>query len=208
MVQKIEIGNFDEYLKEIEKFPLLDQEEEKKLQNAGEREENKQTLYNSNLKLVVSIAKKLHGYGVSIEDLVRVGNEELLRAIDGYNRFSEKSDLMPSSYYIWGIRLGMAREIIKKRFSVFTSAIPTALEEKDFDRYYAYFFLEHVLIHLITYKENGSKDALEILGTALTSTFSDPDVKQRISDKNFIRTIPEFAEMLKAASPETYKELV
>jgi RNA polymerase sigma factor (sigma-70 family) len=202
MIQKTEFKNLEEYLEEIGKFPLLNQEEEKKLQKEADLEENKQKLFNSNLRLVVSVAKKLLGYGAGIEDLIKTGNEELEKAIDNYNSFAiNKPDLATSTYYTWRIRFGIIREIVNKKFPTLTTSIKKSLEENDFDSYYTYFFLEHILINLIIDKESGSKDALAILENSLISTFSDPELENRMSDKNFIREIPEFMEILKQTNP-------
>lgn len=209
MIQKIELKNLEEYLKEIGKFPLLDQEEEKKLQKEIDSVEgNKQKLFNSNLRLVVNMAKRLLGYGMEIEELIKTGNEGLENAIDRYNSFAtHKPDVTVSTYYVWWIRAGIIGKIVNQKFPMLAASIKKSLKENDFDNYYAYFFLEHILINLIIDKESDSKDALAILETSLISTFSDPELTNRISDKNFIHAIPEFMEILKKAQPEIYKNL-
>jgi hypothetical protein len=210
MTQKIELTNLEEYLKEIGKFPLLEEKEAKKLQKEiNIIEENKQKLFNSNLRLVVSVAKKLLSYGISIEDSIKIGNEELEKAINNFNSFAEnKPDLTTSTYYAWRIRFGIIREIINRNFPILTASIKRSLKENDFDGYYTFFFLEHILINLIIDKENGSEDATEILENSLASTFSDPELKNRISYKNFVREIPEFMEIIKKANPDIYKNLI
>jgi len=208
MIQKIELKNLKEYLKKIGQFPLLAQEEEKKLQKEIETEGNKQKLFNSNLRLVVSVAKRLLSYGVNIEDLIKIGNEELERAINTYNGFAKnKSNLVTSTYYVWCIKFGIIKEIINRNFPILITSIEKSLKENDFDNYYAYFFLEHILINLIVDKEGGSEEALEILKNSLISTFSDPELKNKTSDKNFIQKIPEFMEILKTTEAEIYKRL-
>ena len=75
------------YLKEISKYNLLTKEEEEHLvllmkkgnQNA------KKTLINCNLRLVVSIAKKYTGRGLSFLDLIQEGNMGLIRATETYD---------------------------------------------------------------------------------------------------------------------------
>jgi len=208
MIQKIDLKNLEEYLKEIGQFPLLKQEEEQKLQKEIAFNENKQKLFNSNLRLVISIAKKLLGYGVNIEDLIKIGNEELEKAIDNYNNFAQnKPELTTSTYYTWRIKVGIIREIVNSKFPVLTDSIKKSLKEKDFDSYYTYFFLEQILINAIVNKENDSDESLRILENSLISTFSDPELKGRMSDKNFIQEIPEFKEILKNADSEILENL-
>src|SRR4029078_793135 len=70
------------YLKEIGRIPLLSFDQEidlAKRVEAGD-ETAKQTLINSNLRLVVSIAKKYIGRGLSLLDLIQEGNQGLIRA--------------------------------------------------------------------------------------------------------------------------------
>lgn len=155
------------------------------------------------MRLVVSVAKKFLNYGVSIEDLIKIGNEELEKAIENYNNFAEnKSNPTTSAYYTWRIRPGIVREIVIKNFPILTASIKNSLKENNFNGYYNYFFLEQILINLISYKENGSSEALEILENSLISTFSDPELKNRIDDNSFIREISEFVEILKTANIE------
>jgi len=208
MIKKIELTNIEEYLKEIGKFTLLEKEEENELQKEINIEENRQKLFDSNLRLVVSVAKKLLGYGMSIEDLIKIGNEELEMAIDSFNSFAKnKPDLVASTFYTWRIKFGIVREIITEKFPVLTNAIKRSFKEKNFDDYYTYFFLEHILINLFIERENDSESATEILENSLISTFSDPELRNRIGDENFIREIPEFMEIIKKADSNIYDNL-
>ena len=72
------------YLREIGRFPLLTSEEEivlaKRVKAADMRAKHK--LVNSNLRLVVSIAKKYTGRGMLFLDLVQEGNLGLIRAVE------------------------------------------------------------------------------------------------------------------------------
>ena len=88
-------NSLGQYLKDITKYPLLSEEEEISL---GERKENRDLeargkLINSNLRLVVYIARTYVGKGVPLEDLISEGNIGLIRAVDKYdyrrdNKFS------------------------------------------------------------------------------------------------------------------------
>src|SRR3990167_1283155 len=69
------------YLKEIGRIPLLNFEQEIALAKRVEKGDKsaKQKLINSNLRLVVSIAKKYIGRGLSLLDLIQEGNQGLIR---------------------------------------------------------------------------------------------------------------------------------
>src|SRR3989344_3049910 len=75
-----------QYLREIGKVPLLVAEEEVELAKRFERREKaaKDKLTQSNLRLVVSIAKKYIGRGLSLLDLIQEGNQGLIRAVEKY----------------------------------------------------------------------------------------------------------------------------
>ena len=80
-------SNFKEYLSEIAKYPLLSAEDEIALGRrvqAGD-EEARQILINSNLRLVVYIAKSYKSNGMSFEDLVMEGNLGLITAVEKFN---------------------------------------------------------------------------------------------------------------------------
>ena len=76
------------YLKEIGRYPLLSAEEERALtirfQDDGDMAA-KQKLIESNLRFVVSIAKKYVGYGLDLMDLIQEGNLGLMKAIDKFD---------------------------------------------------------------------------------------------------------------------------
>ena len=75
------------YLKEIGKIELLDAEQEKDIAQrmAKGDEEAKELLINSNLRLVVSIAKKYMNRGLSLLDLIQEGNIGLIKAVDKFD---------------------------------------------------------------------------------------------------------------------------
>ena len=76
-----------QYLREIGKVTLLDAEEEIELAKRYEKNEKKakDKLTESNLRLVVSIAKKYIGRGLSLLDLIQEGNQGLIRAVEKYD---------------------------------------------------------------------------------------------------------------------------
>ncbi|MEM2991407.1 MAG: sigma-70 family RNA polymerase sigma factor [Halobacteria archaeon] len=100
----------DLYLKEISDIPLLTAEQETKLAQqiaAGDMEARK-TMIISNLRLVVSIAKKYSGRGLQLSDLIEEGNLGLIKAVD---RFDYKRGTRFSTYASWWIRQAINRSI-------------------------------------------------------------------------------------------------
>ena len=98
------------YLREIGKIPLLTFDEEyelAKLAMAGD-EEAKQRLSESNLRLVVSIAKKYVGRGMLFLDLIQEGNMGLIKAVE---KFDYTKGYKFSTYATWWIRQAITRAI-------------------------------------------------------------------------------------------------
>ena len=98
------------YLREIGRYPLLTGEEEvvlAKRVKAGEIKA-KHKLVNSNLRLVVSIAKKYTGRGMLFLDLVQEGNLGLIRAVE---KFDHRKGYKFSTYATWWIRQAITRAI-------------------------------------------------------------------------------------------------
>ncbi len=98
------------YLREIGKIPLLTFEEELDLakQVLEGSEEAKQKLAESNLRLVVSIAKKYVGRGMLFLDLIQEGNMGLIKAVE---KFDYKKGYKFSTYATWWIRQAITRAI-------------------------------------------------------------------------------------------------
>ena len=98
------------YLREIGKIPLLTYEEELELAKRvleGD-EEAKKKLSESNLRLVVSIAKKYVGRGMLFLDLIQEGNMGLIKAVE---KFDYKKGYKFSTYATWWIRQAITRAI-------------------------------------------------------------------------------------------------
>jgi RNA polymerase primary sigma factor len=99
-----------QYLREIGKVPLLTAEEEVELAKAYEKRDRKakEKLTVSNLRLVVSIAKKYIGRGLSLLDLIQEGNQGLIRAVEKYDW---RRGFKFSTYATWWIRQAITRAI-------------------------------------------------------------------------------------------------
>ena len=128
-----------EYLTEISKYPLLDFQQESDLARRIEigslalqrcmdggghasdeeliddGEAAKSALTNSNLRLVVSIAKRYRYRGVSFLDLIQQGNIALMRAAE---KFDYRKGFRFSTYATWWIRQAMARAIGEQKGSI------------------------------------------------------------------------------------------
>lgn len=98
------------YLREIGQYPLLSGEEEVRLAKRIERGDKaaKRRLAEANLRLVVSIAKKYVGRGLSLLDLIQEGNLGLHRAVE---KFDYKKGFKFSTYATWWIRQAITRAI-------------------------------------------------------------------------------------------------
>lgn len=99
-----------QYLKEIGGYPLLSIEEEIELAKRIEKgdEDAKRILSESNLRLVVSIAKRYVGRGLSFLDLIQEGNLGLIKAVD---KFDYNKGYKFSTYATWWIRQAITRSI-------------------------------------------------------------------------------------------------
>ena len=118
-LEEIDVTNFDGinvddpvrmYLREIGKIPLLTYDEELDLAQKvldGD-EEAKQKLAESNLRLVVSIAKKYVGRGMLFLDLIQEGNMGLIKAVE---KFDYTKGYKFSTYATWWIRQAITRAI-------------------------------------------------------------------------------------------------
>ncbi|MBR3145209.1 MAG: RNA polymerase sigma factor RpoD [Clostridia bacterium] len=98
------------YLREIGRVPLLTTEDEIELakQIADGNENAKKRLTEANLRLVVSIAKKYVGRGMSFLDLIQEGNVGLIKAVD---KFDYTKGFKFSTYATWWIRQAITRAI-------------------------------------------------------------------------------------------------
>ncbi|HHT84334.1 MAG: RNA polymerase sigma factor RpoD [Bacillota bacterium] len=98
------------YLKEIGRVPLLTAEEEVELAKRMEMgdKEAKQRLIESNLRLVVSIAKRYVGRGMLFLDLIQEGNMGLIKAVE---KFDYRKGYKLSTYATWWIRQAITRSI-------------------------------------------------------------------------------------------------
>ena len=102
------------YLQQIGKIPLLSTEEEHEIARKIKEEHcdlSRKILINANLRLVVSIAKKYIGRGLSFLDLIQEGNMGLIRATE---KFDYTKGYKFSTYATWWIQQSITRAIADK----------------------------------------------------------------------------------------------
>ena len=106
-------GSLDHYLRDISQFPLITREREAELAR-GIRvgsQDALETLVRSNLRFVVSVAKKYQNQGVSLSDLINEGNLGLIRAA---HKFDETKGIKFISYAVWWIRQAILQALAEQ----------------------------------------------------------------------------------------------
>jgi RNA polymerase primary sigma factor len=113
------------YLKTIGRVRLLTKEDEVRLAKRVEANdmEAKNQLIEANLRLVVSIAKRYSGRGLTLLDLIQEGNLGLIRAVE---KFDWRRGFKFSTYATWWIRQGITRALDQSR----TIRIPVHMVER------------------------------------------------------------------------------
>jgi RNA polymerase primary sigma factor len=108
-----EEGSLDQYLRDISAYPLISREEEADLARrirTGDQEALDK-LVRSNLRFVVSVAKKYQNQGVSLSDLINEGNLGLIRAA---HKFDETKGIKFISYAVWWIRQAILQALAEQ----------------------------------------------------------------------------------------------
>ena len=115
------------FLNEAGRYPLLTAAEEVELAKRVERGDKaaKDLMVNSNLRLVVSIAKKYQGHGLSLLDLIQEGIIGLIRAVE---KFDWRRGFKFSTYATWWIRQAVQRGVANKARTI---RIPVHIAERE-----------------------------------------------------------------------------
>src|SRR5882757_382444 len=106
-------GSLDQYLREISQYPLITREEEVTLAQRIKQQDPEalDKLVRSNLRFVVSVAKKYQNQGVSLSDLINEGNLGLIRAA---HKFDETKGIKFISYAVWWIRQAILQALAEQ----------------------------------------------------------------------------------------------
>ncbi|HEU4449818.1 MAG TPA: sigma-70 family RNA polymerase sigma factor [Gaiellaceae bacterium] len=115
------------FMNEIGRYPLLTKEQEVELAKRVERGdlEAKEQMINSNLRLVVSIAKRYQGHGLSLLDLIQEGIIGLIRAVE---KFDWRKGFKFSTYATWWIRQAVQRGVANKSREI---RVPVHIVERE-----------------------------------------------------------------------------
>src|SRR5664279_3107518 len=106
-------GSLDQYLRDISAYPLIDRDEEVRLAQLirVKDAEALDKLVRSNLRFVVSVAKKYQNQGVALSDLINEGNLGLIRAA---HKFDETKEIKFISYAVWWIRQAILQALAEQ----------------------------------------------------------------------------------------------
>ena len=106
-------GSLDQYLRDISKYPLITKQDEVELAQGIRKgdEESLDKMVRSNLRFVVSVAKKYQNQGVSLADLINEGNLGLIRAA---HKFDETKGVKFISYAVWWIRQAILQALAEQ----------------------------------------------------------------------------------------------
>ncbi|HYN82698.1 MAG TPA: RNA polymerase sigma factor RpoD/SigA [Gemmatimonadaceae bacterium] len=106
-------GSLDQYLRDISVYPLITREEEVTLAQKIRLNDQEalDKLVRSNLRFVVSVAKKYQNQGVSLSDLINEGNLGLIRAA---HKFDETKGIKFISYAVWWIRQSILQALAEQ----------------------------------------------------------------------------------------------
>jgi RNA polymerase primary sigma factor len=115
------------FMQEIGRYPLLTKEQEIELAKRAERGDldAKDQMINSNLRLVVSIAKRYQGHGLSLLDLIQEGIIGLIRAVE---KFDWRKGFKFSTYATWWIRQAVQRGVANKSREI---RVPVHIVERE-----------------------------------------------------------------------------
>src|SRR5256885_7297365 len=111
-------GAFDQYLQDIQKLPLIkDPAEERRLARRVQRGDEKaaERLVTANLRFVISYVKKYQGHGLDLSELVAIGNEGLLKAVQ---KFDPDQGVKFISYAVWWVRQAVLKALAEQTRNV------------------------------------------------------------------------------------------
>lgn len=174
------------YLNDLKAFSQLKHPEVVSLFQEYEKggivaEKARKKLIESNLRLVISIAKKHRGHNIPLEDIIQEGNLGLLKAIE---RFDWKKGFRFSTYATWWIKQAISQHVLKRKRMIRLPAHAATLQKKLLqaaDEFRAHMGVEPTekeLLELVDASENVVKATMfsgrNVISLSQT-TSSDPD---------------------------------
>jgi len=125
-------GTIGAYLNDLKSYPQLKHPEVVSLFQTYEAggtaaEKARKKLIESNLRLVISIAKKQKGHNIPLEDLIQEGNLGLLKAIE---RFDYKKGFRFSTYATWWIKQAISQHVLKRKRMIRLPAHAAGIQRK------------------------------------------------------------------------------
>jgi RNA polymerase primary sigma factor len=112
------LDSFDQYLQDVEKYPLIEDPAEERALARRARSGDKaaaERLVTANLRFVISYVKKYQGRGLGLAELVCIGNEGLLKAV---KKFDPEKGVKFISYAVWWIRQTVLQALAEQTRSV------------------------------------------------------------------------------------------
>lgn len=135
MLEKQAIGSSNavaKYLASLQSYPQLNHEQLVELfkvyeKGGKESDRARKKLAESNLRLVVYVAKKQKGHNIPLEDLIQEGNLGLLKAIE---RFDYKKGFRFSTYATWWIKQAISQYVLKRKKIIRLPAHAASVQKK------------------------------------------------------------------------------
>jgi RNA polymerase primary sigma factor len=112
------LDSFDQYLRDVEKYPLISDPLEERAIARRARTGDKaaaERLVTANLRFVISYVKKYQGHGLDLSELVAIGNEGLLKAV---KKFDPDQGVKFISYAVWWVRQAVLKALAEQTRSV------------------------------------------------------------------------------------------
>jgi len=121
--------NISRYLQEVSRYPLLKHEESIKLFQSYENGDTaaRKKIIESNLRLVISIAKAYKNTGLAFEDLVQEGNLGLIKSIEKYDW---KRGYKFSTYASWWVKQAIGQHVMKRKRTIRMPAHALGIQKK------------------------------------------------------------------------------